>query len=142
MTDSSQHHKEHLHTIRSVSLGTIWRAARFPFVVLSAILIPRLMGDTLYGDYAIFMSIYLMLDIVTDVGVTQIFGRFLPELKAKDADQVAPLLHSMLFYGIIITLLVILFTEFKVFQGQLSNSRFFKVADTLDLIIKLIAPGC
>jgi O-antigen/teichoic acid export membrane protein len=111
MTDSSQHHKEHLHTIRSVSLGTIWRACRYPFVVLSAVIIPRFMGDTLYGEFAIFMSIYVMLDIVTDVGVTQIFGRFVPELRAAETDQVKPLLHSMLFYGIIITLLVALFGE-------------------------------
>jgi len=80
-------------------------------VVLSAILIPRLMGDTVYGEYAFFMSIYLMLDIVTDVGVTQTFGRFLPELKAEDSSKVTPFLHGMLFYGVLITLAVIVFGE-------------------------------
>jgi O-antigen/teichoic acid export membrane protein len=111
MTDASHHDAEHRHTVRSVSLGTVWRACRYPFVVLSAILIPRLMGDTVYGEYAFFMSIYLMLDIVTDVGVTQTFGRFLPELKAEDTRKVTPFLHGMLFYGVLITLLVIVFGE-------------------------------
>ncbi len=111
MNAADHHHDEHRHTVRSVSIGTVWRACRYPFVVLSAILIPRLMGDKVYGEYAFFMSIYLMLDIVTDVGVTQTFGRFLPELKAKDAKEVTPFLHGMLFYGVLITLLVIVFGE-------------------------------
>jgi O-antigen/teichoic acid export membrane protein len=102
---------EHGHTIRSVSLGTVWRACRYPFVVLSAVVIPKLMGDKIYGDYALFMTVYLLLDVITDVGVTQTFGRFIPELKAKSDDKVSELLHSMLFYGVIITLLVIIFGE-------------------------------
>jgi O-antigen/teichoic acid export membrane protein len=69
------------------------------------------MGDTLYGEYAVFMSVYLLLDVITDVGVTQTFGRFVPELKAESEHKVTELLHSMLFYGVIITLLVIVFGE-------------------------------
>jgi len=111
MNKQSQNRDEHRHTIRSVSLGTLWRACRYPFVVLSAVLIPRLMGDTVYGEYALFMSIYLMLDVVTDVGVTQTFGRFIPELKTESSRKVTGLLHSMLFYGVIITLLVVIFGE-------------------------------
>jgi O-antigen/teichoic acid export membrane protein len=111
MNKQQQERDEHRHTMRSVSLGTLWRACRYPFVVLSAVLIPRLMGDSIYGEYALFMSIYLMLDVVTDVGVTQTFGRFIPELKTESSQKAAGLLHSMLFYGVIITLLVIIFGE-------------------------------
>ena len=102
---------DHGHTVRSVSLGTLWRACRYPFVILSAIVIPRLMGDRVYGEYAVFMSVYLLLDVITDVGVTQTFGRFVPELRAQSLRKASELLHSMLFYGLLITLLVVVFGE-------------------------------
>jgi O-antigen/teichoic acid export membrane protein len=113
MNSTSNHsaEHEHRHTIRSVSLGTFWRACRYPFVILSAILIPKFMGDTVYGEYALFMSIYVMLDVITDVGITQTFGRFIPELKIEKSNKVTQLLHSMLFYGLIMTLLVVVFGE-------------------------------
>ena len=69
------------------------------------------MGDTIYGEYAVFMTVYVLLDVITDVGVTQTFGRFVPELKKRSERSVSELLHSMLFYGVLITLLVVIFGE-------------------------------
>lgn len=94
------------HTIRSVSLGTFWRMLRYPFVALSAIFIPRMMGDTVYGQYAFFLSVYLMVDTVADVGITQICGRFLPEI-GDDQPRRTRFLYSLLAYGLVVTIAVI-----------------------------------
>jgi O-antigen/teichoic acid export membrane protein len=96
-------------TVRSVSLGTVWRLLRYPFVLLSAVVVPALMGDRLYGQYAYFMAIYVSLDVLTDVGITQTFGRFLPEKSRQPREEVAHFLHLMLFYGALMTVAVLVF---------------------------------
>lgn len=75
------------HTLRTVSLGTIWRGFRYPFLVLSVSVIPRLMGDAEYGRFALFMSLYLLLDTLTDIGSTPAFGRFVPEHEASGSPE-------------------------------------------------------
>ncbi|NQU39090.1 MAG: lipopolysaccharide biosynthesis protein [Lentisphaerae bacterium] len=97
------------HTLRSVSLGTFWRLLRYPFVILAALIIPRMMGEASYGRYAYFMSAYLSLDILTDVGVTQMFGRFIPELRKEGDAALGRFLRLMLLYGMAVTLGVIAF---------------------------------
>lgn len=101
--------------VRSVSLGTIWRMLRYPFVLLSAVIVPRLMGDRDYGKYAYFMAIYVSLDVLTDVGITQTFGRFLPEKREQDPGAIAHFLHLMLFYGVLMTLAVIVLVVLPLF---------------------------
>jgi O-antigen/teichoic acid export membrane protein len=64
--------------IRSVSLGAGLRLLRWPFVFLSAIFIPRMMDEVLYGRYALFLSIFFLADSVTDVGILHVFGRYIP----------------------------------------------------------------
>lgn len=95
------------HTVRSVSYGTLWRVLRFPFVLLSAIFLPRVMGDAAYGQFAVFMSVYLLLDIITDVGLMPAFGRFLPEIEARDPREGTRFLHGMMLYGVLITAVVV-----------------------------------
>lgn len=92
------------HTLRSVSLGTVWRLLRYPFVILAALIIPRMMGETSYGRYAYFMSAYLSLDVLTDVGITQTFGRFIPELRREGDAALGRFLRLMLLYGVAVTL--------------------------------------
>jgi len=90
------------HTIRTVSLGTLWRLFRYPFITLSVAIIPRTMGDEVYGQYAFFMSVFLILDYLTDIGITQVLGRFGPEFEAKEGRYSSSrLLHGFLFYGML-----------------------------------------
>lgn len=96
------------HTIRSVSVGTVWRVLRYPFIALSVAIIPRTMGDEVYGRYAYFMSVFLILDYLTDIGVTQVFGRFVPECETKgDSRQSAHLLHGFLRYAMLLTMAIV-----------------------------------
>ncbi len=106
MNDGPDSH--HHHTVRTVSLGTFWRVLRYPFVLLSVLLIPRLMGDTDYGKYAYFMSVFLILDIFTDIGFVQIFGRFVPETKpGTDDPKWKAIFYGSLIYGTLLPLIVI-----------------------------------
>jgi O-antigen/teichoic acid export membrane protein len=91
-------------SLRSISIGTLWRLLRYPFIILSAIVIPRLMGTSTYGQFALFLSIYMILDMVTDIGFTQVFGRFLPEMERSDHQRTAHFLHEILVAGIVITI--------------------------------------
>jgi O-antigen/teichoic acid export membrane protein len=91
--------------LRSIAIGTLWRFLRYPVIIVSALAIPRLMGPTTYGEYALFLSIYVILDMVSDVGFNQTFGRFLPEMQRGDRQQMAHLLHQLLFSAVIISLL-------------------------------------
>jgi O-antigen/teichoic acid export membrane protein len=95
------------HTIRTVSIGAVWRMLRYPFLILSMAIIPRTMGDAVYGQYAFFMAVFMVFDALTDIGTTQIFGRFVPESEAAgDPARSSHLLHAFLFYSLLLTLVV------------------------------------
>jgi O-antigen/teichoic acid export membrane protein len=86
--------------MRTVSVGTLWRVLRYPFVLLSVTFIPRLMGDTDYGRYVYYMSIFLILDMLTDFGFLQMFGRFLPDGTSDLEDPPSrSLIEGSLIYG-------------------------------------------
>jgi O-antigen/teichoic acid export membrane protein len=99
--DKSDHHDVHS-TVRTVSLGTLLRVLRYPVILLSVAIIPRMMGDTEYGKYAYFMSIFVILDIFTDLGFFQIFGRFVPETEPEGHEKTCGLFHGILIYGVLL----------------------------------------
>ncbi len=95
-------------TVRTVSLGTLWRALRYPFILLSFALIPRLMGDEDYGRYAYFVSVFVLLDMLTDLGFLQVFGRFVPECDAShDSGRLRSLFYGLLIYGVALSALAV-----------------------------------
>lgn len=94
-------------TVRTVSLGTVWRALRYPFIFLSFALIPKMMGDTDYGRYAYFVSVFVLLDMATDLGFQQVFGRYAPEcLAANDVARLQCLFSGLFGYGVLLSLLM------------------------------------
>jgi hypothetical protein len=44
-------------TSKNLSKVALLRVAQYPLIALFAIIVPRLMGPTLYGHYALFVSI-------------------------------------------------------------------------------------
>ncbi len=95
------------HTIRSVSLGTLFRAMRWPFMLLSMVFIPRVMQDETYGRYALFIAVYFMADMVTDVGILQVLGRFVPGPATPDQeDRRSSLLQGLLVAGTLLAVMV------------------------------------
>ncbi len=100
---------ERRHTIRSVSLGTLLRLARWPFALLSLFVIPGVMGSATYGRFALFMPVYLLADMLTDIGVLQVFGRFVPGPATPETERRrVGLLHGFLATGVALTAVVCL----------------------------------
>lgn len=94
--------------LKAVSGGAILRTLRYPFVMLSMAVIPRMMGDDRYGEYAYYMSVFLVLDIFSDIGFIQILGRFVPECMVQgDRQRIRDLLHCNFIFGLLITSLLI-----------------------------------
>ncbi len=104
----NKHESSGHHALRAVSGGALLRVLRYPFVLLSMSVLPRMMGDSSYGEYAYYMSVFLVLDIFTDIGVIQMFGRFIPEALARGDQRLARnLLHGSLTFGLGMTSLLI-----------------------------------
>ena len=95
-------------TLRTVSLGTLWRTLRYPFLLLYMAVIPPMMGADMYGQFAVFMSIFGICEAFTWLGNQQVFGRYLPEKERKGESEVRKLLHGVMIYGIIVTVIVII----------------------------------
>lgn len=92
--------------VRSISLGTIWRALRYPFLIGSMICIPRVMTAAVFDRFAVFLSVYMLCEAFTGLGNMQVFGRFLPTYADDDDEGRHRFLHGMLLYGVLITLAI------------------------------------
>lgn len=108
MTDqqvTESNNQTHAHkTAKAVSIGALLRLLRYPFVLLSFALIPRLMEDGPYGRYAYYLTVFLLLDIFSDIGFIQVFGRCVPEFLAEGRrDKAQALLHQSLTFGLLLT---------------------------------------
>jgi O-antigen/teichoic acid export membrane protein len=104
---TSPHQEQTRQTIRTMSLGTVWRILRYPFILISLAVIPRLMGDVDYGIYAYFISLYVILNACTDIGFLQIFGRFVPECEAaNDRARTIGLLRGLFGFGLLLAALM------------------------------------
>lgn len=75
--------KEASVTTRNISTVFLLKVAQYPFLVLYAVLIPRLMGPEGYGKYAVLFSLLAISASLTELGLTEICGRFIPELEAR-----------------------------------------------------------
>src|SRR5206468_2387105 len=71
-------------TSKNISTVTLLKVGQYPFLVASMMLIPRLMGPTIYGEYALLISIITMTASLIDFGGgTDVFGRFVPEFEVR-----------------------------------------------------------
>ncbi len=112
MLDSSKPKKTTQPTrraLRGVFIGTLLRILRYPFVVLSLVVIAPLMGSNNYGQYAYYLSIFAILDLFSDLGYQQIFARFTPEFENRNSHvEIRELLFACLASGLAITSLLII----------------------------------
>jgi O-antigen/teichoic acid export membrane protein len=95
-------------TSKNLSKVALLRVAQYPFIALFAILVPRLMGPTLYGHYALFVSIVGMGTALLDLGMTEISARMVPELQqGSDQRAIRTFFSRMLGFKIPFDLLAI-----------------------------------
>ncbi len=70
-------------TARNMSVVLLLKLAQYPFLVLSVLLIPRMMGPYTYGEYALILSVVVMMASATELGLGEICGRFVPNLELR-----------------------------------------------------------
>ncbi len=70
-------------TTRNLSLVFLLRAFQYPFLVLYAVLVPRTMGPETYGQFALLLSFVAIAVSTADLGLSEVFGRFVPELEVR-----------------------------------------------------------
>jgi O-antigen/teichoic acid export membrane protein len=91
---------------KKISAVVFLKIATYPFLVVSAILVPRIMDPTTYGEYALLISIIVITTSVLDLGVDSTFARFVPEFETRrDSSGLSRLYGSVLAFKILIDLL-------------------------------------
>lgn len=72
--------KEASATTKNLTMVLLLKAAQYPFLALNLMIIPRLMGPEIYGDYALLISLIAITNSLVEFGGdANIFGRFIPE---------------------------------------------------------------
>jgi O-antigen/teichoic acid export membrane protein len=66
-------------TVRNVGMLLTQRGVTLLAGLLFAVLIPRLMGPNLFGQYALVTSLSMGFALVSSLGFTQVIGRFVPQ---------------------------------------------------------------
>jgi O-antigen/teichoic acid export membrane protein len=97
-------------TTKNISTVTLLKVAQYPFLILSLMFIPRIMGKEVYGEYALLISIITMTASLIDFGGgTDIFGRFVPEFQVQgQPERIAKLSSGILALKGIIDLFTVL----------------------------------
>ena len=92
---------------KSLSKVALLRLAQYPFIVVFALLVPRMMGPDTYGHYALFVSWIGMIAAFLDPGMAEIAARVVPELQQRrDEAGIRTFFSRMLGFKIVLDVLV------------------------------------
>jgi O-antigen/teichoic acid export membrane protein len=75
---------EAVQTTKNLVSVALLKGVQYPILLLFMLLVPRMMGPELYGQYALLISIIAIVTALTDLGITEIYGRFVPELRLQN----------------------------------------------------------
>ena len=78
------HNEDAKKTAGNISSAFFVRVARYPFLLLFIALIPRMIGASDYGKYALIVSTLMLISELCTLGIGVVFGRFIPELIIKN----------------------------------------------------------
>ena len=87
---------------RNLSLITINKVIQLMGGALWAIVVPRWMGPEHYGQFALAMSLSLLLWWVGDLGGLEVFGRHIPPLSRNDPDAARELFGQAFILRVLI----------------------------------------
>src|ERR1700722_4993270 len=92
---------------KSLSKVALLRLSQYPFIVIFALLVPRMMGPDTYGRYALFVSLIAMIDAFLDPGMAEISARVVPELQQlRNEAGISTFFSRMLGFKIALDLLL------------------------------------
>jgi len=92
---------------RNLSLITINKVIQLLGGALWAVIVPRWMGPDRYGQFALAMSISLLLWWVGDLGGLEVFGRHIPILQERNPEAARQLFGQAFILRLIIALALI-----------------------------------
>jgi len=72
------------------------KAIQYVGALLFVTLVPRLMGPAVYGPFAVYVSLLIVLSMLGDFGTLLIYGRFVPTLQNTRDDEKLTWLFSQL----------------------------------------------
>lgn len=100
--------KEASITTKNLSMITFSKVAQYPLLLLTIMVVPRMMGPAVYGEYALLISIITMTAAIIDFGGdTALFGRYVPEFEVLgERGNISRLSSQMLSFKLIVDLLV------------------------------------
>lgn len=103
-------------TVRNAGLLIVQRGFEVLGTFVFAALIPRLMGPDIYGQYALVTSLSIWFIILSDLGFTQVMGRYVPQFMFQEKREnlqkfFSHLLTVSLVSGGLSSLLYLLFTS-------------------------------
>src|SRR5215510_1278418 len=75
---------EAIQTTKNLASVVLLKGAQYPIFILFMLLVPRMMGPEQYGQYALLISITAIVTALTDLGITEIYGRFVPEWRLQN----------------------------------------------------------
>lgn len=100
--------KEASITTKNLSTITLFKVAQYPLLLLTIMVVPRIMGPAVYGEYALLISIITMTAAIIDFGGdTALFGRYVPEFEIRgEMGNISRLSSHMLSLKMMVDLLV------------------------------------
>ena len=113
--------KEATITTRNISGVLLLRLVQFPFLALYVMLVPRIMGPEIYGELAFLISIITITSSLVNIGIGDIYGRFIPELEARNEWRSINILFTNMFALktiITVTFTVVLFLMLNLAYGD------------------------
>lgn len=100
-------------TLRNVWFLATQRGFYFITAFLFALLVPRMMGPQIFGQYALVTSLALWFTVLSTMGFTQVIGRFVPHLALSEKEALQRFLGTLLAWrlaaGILTATLYVLF---------------------------------
>lgn len=89
-------------TVRNASLVLIQRGIYIATTFLFAFFVPRIMGPSHYGQFALLYSLSFMFSMLSDFGLTQVMGRYIPQFNLQgEIENSKKLLNAFLMLGLI-----------------------------------------
>jgi len=89
-------------TVRNASVVLIQRGIYIATTFLFAIFVPRMMGPSYYGQFALLFSLSFLFTMLSDFGLTQVMGRYVPQFNLQgETESSKKLLNSFLMLSLV-----------------------------------------
>ena len=105
-----EHNEDAKKTAGNLSFSFLVRIARYPFLAIYIVVIPRMLGASDYGKLALIISIIMLSSEVLTFGISAVLGRYIPEYISKQETQKLERLLSGYFILELVIILILVLT--------------------------------